>query len=98
MLALGEFDFDDFGERGLLSKILLWLIFFFSTFMIQITFMNMLIAIMSQTFDNVSANSETSSIKERISLINDFSNFIDLCFGSSLNLDGQYLFIVQPRS
>ena len=53
LLALGEFDFEEFNTRGPFSQALLWVLFLFFTFMLQITFVNMVIAIMSQTFDNV---------------------------------------------
>ena len=53
--------------------------------------MNMLIAIMSKTFDDVTAKSHTSSITERISLLNDFSYFLDYF---NLELDAQFLFVV----
>ena len=49
-LALGEYDTDNFkGEH----QNILWIIFGIATFMLQITFLNMLIAIMSNTFGEV---------------------------------------------
>ena len=53
LLSLGEFDFENFGTRGTMSNVLLWLIFVLGTFILQITFMNMLIAIMSEVFGEV---------------------------------------------
>ena len=50
LLSLGEFDFDGFGNRGKLSNLLMWTIFVLGTFLLQITFMNMLIAIMGNVF------------------------------------------------
>ena len=50
LLSLGEFDFDNFGSRGTLSNDLMWIIFILGTFLLQITFMNMLIAIMGDVF------------------------------------------------
>ena len=63
--------------------------------MLQITFMNMLIAIMTKTFDDVTLKSRSSSITERISLLNDFSFFLDLF---KLDLDAQFLFVIEPSS
>ena len=63
--------------------------------MLQITFVNMVIAIMSQTFDNVADASYQSSITERISLLNDFSIFLDFF---KLDIDAQFLFLVYPSS
>ena len=95
LLALGEFDFEDFNTRGPFSQALLWILFLFFTFMLQITFVNMVIAIMSQTFDNVADASYQSSITERISLLNDFSIFLDFF---KLDIDAQFLFLVYPSS
>ena len=53
LLSLGEFDFDDFGQRGTMSNTVLWATFIFGTFLLQITFMNMLIAIMGEVFNAV---------------------------------------------
>lgn len=63
--------------------------------MLQITFMNMLIAIMTKTFEDVTLKSRSSSITERISLLNDFSFFLDLF---KLDLDAQFLFVIEPSS
>ena len=56
LLALGEFDFGSFGERDGFTKAMMWIIFVFSTFILQITFMNMLIAIMGSVYGEVSDN------------------------------------------
>ena len=95
LLALGEFDVEDYSSRGTFSQILLWLLFIFFTFMLQITFMNMLIAIMTKTFDDVTKKSRSSSITERISILNDYSFFLDLF---KLDLDAQFLFVIVPSS
>ena len=46
LIALGEFSFDDYGTRGKYQKWIIWVWFVIATFMVQITVMNMLIAIM----------------------------------------------------
>ena len=51
MLMLGEFNMDGFRYHE--NRGICYLIFLFSTFITQITFLNMLIAIMSDTFDKV---------------------------------------------
>ena len=63
--------------------------------MIQITFMNMLIAIMTLIYEQVTEKEHQSSISERISLLNDFSVFLN---SFQLNLDSQYIFVVKPSS
>ena len=49
-LVLGEFDTEGFDGN---HAVVLWLIFFGATFLLQITFLNMLIAIMQDTFTDV---------------------------------------------
>ena len=61
--------------------------------MIQITFLNMLIAVMSNTYDRVSEDDETNTMRSKIELLNDY-RWINGLF----NLDRafQYIFIVRP--
>ena len=44
--------------------------FLCSTFVIQITFLNMLIAIMGDTYDRVKENSKLAKMKEEIAILN----------------------------
>ena len=55
--------------------------------------MNMLIAIMGNTFDKVMEKRIPSSIEERIILLNDFRLFLDKL---DLNIGAQYLFVIKP--
>ena len=52
MLSLGEFNTDPYQENS--KDSLLWVVFILTTFITQITFLNMLIAIMGDTFARVS--------------------------------------------
>ena len=61
-LALGEFDDDGFA--GAFASPLIYVFFILATFIILIVFMNMLIAIMSNTFEEVQAVQEESKFKE----------------------------------
>ena len=54
LLTLGEFDIDGTITKGRNIKIA-WIMFVIATFMICVVFMNMLIAIMGNTFENVEA-------------------------------------------
>ena len=63
-LSLGEFDFEEFSARDDYTKIMMWTIFVFATFMLQITFMNMLIAIMGSVYEDVTANRPQSTLRE----------------------------------
>ena len=54
LLALGEFGTDNFSAGS--NSWIIWLLFIGATFLSQITILNMLIAIMGDTFDSVSEN------------------------------------------
>ena len=78
LLPLGEFEWTgDFGERDAATNAILWIMFIFATFLLQITFMNMLIAIMGEVFNLVTERKHQSSLTERIELLNDFRVFLD---------------------
>ena len=93
LLSLGEFDFENFGSRDTLTNTLMWAIFVIGTFLLQITFMNMLIAIMSEVFAVVTEKKQQSSLTERIELLNDFRVFLDHYY---LKIDAQFFFLITP--
>ena len=81
-LTMGDFATKQFfGE----SNTFIWLIFIAATFFLQITFLNMLIAIMGNTFSQVMDTKEESSMKERISILADFRLLM-----RSLRLDSEF--------
>ena len=88
-ITLGDFSTNKF--LGLNSEFI-WLLFFLATFLLQIVFLNMLIAIMGNTFQFVLDNKQESSMKERISILSDFRLLI-----RALKLDSEfsYLFILE---
>ena len=55
LISLGEFNMDDYENRGETIKQIILLGFILATFLIQITFMNMLIAIMGEIFGEVTS-------------------------------------------
>jgi len=60
LLALGEFGFDDFKKGDETQGVWLWLYFVIASFVILVHLMNMLIAVMGETF---SSNNE---VKDRL--------------------------------
>ena len=75
LLSLGEFSTDSFENHT--NKILIWIIFISATFFTQITMLNMLIAIMGDTFAKVSEKKSMYATQNRIAIMHDFSgNFI----------------------
>ena len=81
-LTLGDFSTKYY--LGMNTEVL-WIVFFAATFLLQITFLNMLIAIMGDTFSHVMDNKEESSMKERVSILADFRLLL-----RSLGIDSEF--------
>jgi hypothetical protein len=91
--ALGDFESGDFAQ-GYNATIAMSL-FILGTFVIQVVFMNMLIAIMGDTFARVQEIAEESGLKERVVLINDHDWLVDI---KQLFRGKKYIFIVSPET
>lgn len=65
---MGEYATDTFS---LADNALCWIIFLIATVVLQLIFMNMLIAIMGETFGRVSESMEQSALHEKVNMIND---------------------------
>ena len=61
-MGLGDFITDEFG--GSKDEILVWVMWFVNTLIINIILLNLLIAIMGDTFDRVQETTEASMLKE----------------------------------
>ena len=86
MLGLGEFTYDGYGGT---NATFIWIVWFAGTFLIQITFLNMLIAIMGNTFDKVMDNRQVAALKERLGIMQDYRKVV-----SFLNLDKSFRYMV----
>ena len=67
--AIGQYEFDDYSQRPLPTWCMI--IFILSTFFVQITMLNMLIAIMGNTFDNVILKKEILATKTKLKLVSE---------------------------
>ena len=74
LLMLGEFNMDGFETHP--NTALCYILFVFTTFITQITFLNMLIAIMGDTFDKVIDQRPTYSLKNKLMLMADMQSII----------------------
>ena len=63
----------------------MWAVFIVATLLMQIAFLNMLVAIISNTFTDVMENKLMSEMKERIKVVTEFW-FLTKC----LNVDKQF--------
>ena len=61
-LGLGDFDTEGFEGRS--DEMLIWVLWFVNTIIILIVLLNLLIAIMGDTFDRVQETAENSMLKE----------------------------------
>lgn len=75
LVGLGEFGMENFSGEG---GSLIWIFFLLATFITQLLFMNLLIAIMGDTFDRVQEMKVQAAVKEKISMITDFIWVLDL--------------------
>lgn len=67
MTGLGEFGTDDFPEAT--NQAMFWIFFLLCTILVQLVFLNLLIAIMGDTFGRVLEIKEEASLREKCSLI-----------------------------
>ena len=96
LLMLGDFRMDGFQNHA--NLILCYLIFCSATFITQITFLNMLVAIMGDTFDRVIAQRPTFSLKNKLELMADMKSIIDF-FGSKKHVEeqGHFLYVIMRK-
>ena len=60
------------------EQVWLYLFFFMSSFLIQVIFLNMLIAIMSDAFDQATESREMKARLTKIKIMSDYIHLIDL--------------------
>ena len=75
LMGIGEFGLENFHKE---NAPLVWILFIASTFITQLVFLNVLIAIMSDTFAREQENVEQARFTETIQLVNDHVWVIDL--------------------
>ena len=74
------------------GDLLIWGLFILATFFTQITFLNMLIAIMGDTFDRVSEVKAQSALAEKIKILADYITIV-----RRADIDGDmFLFSIKP--
>ena len=95
LLMLGEFNLDGFSMH--MNTAVCYALFIFTTFITQITFLNMLIAIMGDTFDKVIDQRPTYSLKNKLMLMADMQSFITTT-GKTNQEDNSkvFLYVIQP--
>ena len=95
LLMLGEFNLDGFSMH--MNTAVCYALFILSTVITQITFLNMLIAIMGDTFDKVIDQRPTYSLKNKLMLMADMQSIITTA--SKANQEDKskvFLYVIQP--
>lgn len=92
ILGLGEFDLDPFAAN---ESDLQWFFFVSATFFTNIVFLNMLIAIMSDTFDKITEKKERNGMIQQTQLYADFIR--NLKVSKKMN-SSRFLYIITPLS
>ena len=93
---LGEFNTDGFSMHPDTAE--LYILFVFTTFITQVTFLNMLIAIMGDTFDKVIDNRPTYSLKNKLMLMADMQSIIAQETDATTADSNVFLYVIQPSS
>jgi len=92
LLALGEFNFGNFANQP--QAILCYVFFIGATFFTQITMLNMLIAIMGDSFERVMENRDVNAIKMKLNFMDDMAGTV----GQTSSSDERevFMFVVKP--
>ena len=74
MLALGEFDTENYNADGKVGEAkYLWFLFFCATFLSYVTYFNMLVNLMGETLSEILNNEKTAAKSEQIRILADFA-------------------------
>ena len=65
---MGDFNKDNYSEG---NALVVWIFFLMATVLVQLVFMNMLIAIMGESFGRITAITEQAVMKEICVMMND---------------------------
>ena len=95
-LSLGEFNTDNFAHER--EAYLCFLLFFFATYFTQVVMMNMMIAIMGDTFGKVMENRELQATRTKLDILQDYVPNIRCVSKSSTVQDKKvFMFVVTPE-
>lgn len=90
-MAFGDFDTDNFDTE---DEALIWILWFINTLIVLVILLNLVIAIMGDTFDRVQETQESTMLKEFTNIMRENAFMIPK---SLLYRDTKYIIIVQPE-
>lgn len=94
MLGLGEFDTQGFADNP--DEFLCYTFFIFATFCTQIVFLNLLIAIMGNTFEFVIDRKSQYALQTKLSIMSEYYYVLSNKTNAQQDCKN-YLFIVRPK-
>ena len=90
-MGIGDFQTGGFGTR---DEEILWIIFLFNTILVLVVLLNLVIAIMDETFDRVQETQEYSKLKEITQMIRE-NEFL---FSRKRNFKkAKYIVVIEPE-
>lgn len=92
LTGLGDFN-KDYYSSG--NSVTMWILFLGATVLVQLIFMNMLIALMSASFDRINGILEQSTLKELCIMMNDNIMLVNI---SKFFADKRYILWLSPGS
>ena len=95
LLSLGEFHFENFQPHS--QDLAAWIVFILSTFIVQILFLNLLIAAMGDTYDQVKDSDKQTSLKETIKLMSTYAIVVKR-YTKDEELDNKFIYTVQKET
>ena len=90
-LALGEYRTDNF--QGASATLLCFVFFMLATFMTQVVLLNLLIAIMGDTFSRVTEHKELNGRRTKLDLLGDFAGMLK----EEKQDPACFLYVIQPK-
>ena len=77
IVSIGQGDMENYSKDGYSKdRNIVWFLFIFVSIFAQIVILNMLIAIMSDTFDKVTENRQLAALKLKVKVLSDFKFLI----------------------
>lgn len=92
LTGLGDFNKDNYS---IADDVIVWIMFLLATFLVQLVFMNMLIAIMGESFGRITAIQEQSTLKEICGMIDDCHWLLEI---SDVFKSNRYILWLTPAS
>ena len=99
-MMLGDFENINLDSELFSQEALATIFFILTTFLVQVTILNMLIAIMSKTFEEHMSEQDVQSKKQKLLLLSEYIEFVEFYMNTCCRClrkdDPLYVLIVQP--